>query len=299
MKKIRFITSGVFQTITALCTMSTIKEGESGFLKEEDCVFYRKKNSKKQYLRIRKDAPVYKEQDGDFMLNVCKIENEIEIEAHPNGYFHIEEGFNFDPIDFTAETEIECEEYIKYDTENIEEGQYRVNEIIEESKGFQMFHRSLLEYCYSIEADEIGMEKLVEVIQAEIRYVLPQTKLAVLYVFEEEIIYDENLFEERKERIRERNKINVEDEIGTFRILGDYFVEVKQLLKTWIKQQENPLPENKSTDKLSFDELLDLRDKETDPIKKEELGKIISQRATQTLNVNSARERTTKEQEKK
>lgn len=293
MKKIKIITCGLFQTITPLCTMSTIKEGESGFLREEDCVFYRKKNNKKQYLRIRKDAPIYKEQDGDFMLNVCKIENEIEIEAHPNGYFHIEEGFHFDPRDFTAEVQIEYEEYIKYDGENIKEEQDRVNEIIEESKGFQIFHRNLLEYCYSIEADEIGMEKLVEAIQTKIRYVLPKTKLAVLYVFEEEIIYDESLFEERKERIRERNKINVEDEIGTFRILGDYFVEIKQLLKIWIKKQEDPIPEAQNTKNLSFDELLDLRDVEKDPIKKEELEKIISQRATDGLRQVTRKERST------
>jgi len=278
MKKIKIITCGIFQTITPLCTMSTIKDGESGFLREEDVVFYRKKDNK-QYLRIRKDAPIYEHQNGCNMINVWKCENEIEIEANPEGFFYVEDEFNFDPIDFTAEAEIKHEEYLPYDS-SIDPGpKNRVNEIMEYSKGFQELHRNLIDYSWDAEAEETGMERLVELIGAEMKRVLPETKLDILYIFQDEFEQNEEHFEDQKERIKERNGISAEEEIDILRILGDYFIEVKQVLKKAIQKQENRLPDPNNFNKYTIDQLLDLRESEKDPTKKVKIEEELTKRS--------------------
>jgi hypothetical protein len=290
MKKIKIISNEVIQTVSPLCTMSTIKDGESGFIRQEDVVIYQKEHSNKQYLRIKRNAPIYKEQDSCFMISICNLENEIEIDADPEAFFYVRPCFDLDPIDFTEEVEIINDEYLMYNRSAEADIENKADTIIQQPGSLQEKHRDCIDYCYSLEANEHDMDRLTKLISEDIQIMLATMKLSAIYILQEEILFQLETLNDKKERLSDKYNVLSKkfdpDDIPNYRILGKYLKDIEQLIDNEISDKIKEEINVQSLSKLNIDELVDLREKTNNKTIQKEIETEIQNRTTQQLGVN-------------
>lgn len=281
MGKPKIIVEGIFKTVTPLCTISTIKEGYSGFILDSSFVIYTKKGTDNQYLRIRKDAKVFEEELESNMLGIDKKEGIISIRPTPGAYFYVNDTFDDDITLYIDEIEIQYEEVCFFGDFEVEEEQNEIDMILARCKTLQEKHQDFIDYCYKIEAEEKGMLKFAEKVEIEMAKALPNMQLSVLRMFEDEVKTQDEILKEKVSILKNKDGYTEEDEIPNFRILGDYLNKVIDLIDDFITKKENIIPERRLS-KLDINELVELLNKTKDEQEKELIKREIDKKVKET-----------------
>lgn len=281
MGKPKIIVEGIFKTVTPLCTISTIKEGYSGFILDSSFVIYTKKGTNNQYLRIRKDAKVFEEELETNMLGIDKEEGIISIRPTPGAYFYVNDTFDDDIMLYIHEIEIQYEEVCFFGDFEVEEEQNGIDMILAKCNTLQEKHEDFIDYCYKIESEENDMLKFAEIVEREMAKALPNMQLSVLRMFEDEVKTQDEILKEKVSILKNKDGYTEDDEIPNFRILGDYLNKVIDLINDFITKKENEIPKKKLS-KLGINELVELLNKTKDEQEKELIKREIDKKVKET-----------------
>jgi hypothetical protein len=266
-----------FNVIIPLCSVEKLKDGMSGFIREEDIVIYQKTGSKKLYLRICLNAPVYECRENKFMISICKIEDEIEIEADPGSYFSVETIFDGEPEFYSDEIEIAFLDYIPDFDFDYDEPENEVNRILTESVGIEGLHRSTVNYFYSAESDENGMQRLIELVPEDIKLQISNMFKSKVLLFKDEIEENMVLLKERIETMSFREQIKAKEEIENFKLLDRYLKAVKKVIEESLKKETTELKEE-NLSIMGIDDLIEMERIEENPEKKDIIRRVLTKK---------------------
>ena len=267
-----------FNVIIPLCSVEKLQDGMSGFIREEDVVIYQKTGSKKLYLRICLNAPVYECRENKFMISILKIDDEIELEADPGSYFSAETIFDGEPEFYTDEIEISFLDYTPDFDFDYNEPENEVDRILAQSVGIEATHRNTVNYFYSAESDENGMQRLIELVPSDIKLQISNMLKSKVLLFKDEVEENILILKEKIETMSFRETINAKEEIENFKLLDQYLKTVKKVLKDSLRNIEQPEVKEENLSVMEIDDLIEMERTETNPEKRDIIRKVLTKR---------------------